>query len=671
MPGNGSRPDTNTSFISVRLHSVPASVNGVVARSAQGLAALSLCVHGQTAMTIRHPVFLRTLPAILLALLFMLATGLLDGNPGVAPAALLHSPWALFANAVPGLLLALVLLAFTRRWVFSLLIAFGVEALLYWVNAQKVANLASPLVPADFHMLGQLRHGGAHLLSGYAHLGGWLIAATIACAVALVALWIYEPPMVSRRALPRAGIAGCAGAALLSLCAGVPGWRVIYDRDALQFQPWSAQETAKRSGVIGMLALYRLDYAGQRPKIDTQAARALLGHTEPAVRAAMAAGNDGVRPDIVIVQSESFFNPGRMVGYAPYQFIPNFERLAAEGESGPLHVPTFGGGTIRTEFEVLTGLPLRYFPQVQFPYLQIEAKVIPGLARTLRANGYTTLAIHDNNRSFWNRASALQRLGFDRFIAINDFPKDVPHDGHYVADSALTDEILKQLRDSGPPQLIFAISMEAHGPYDGNPGPINVAERDAIPVPAGVTGVGKTMLQTYLYHLRHADAQLGRLADALARRARPTLLMFYGDHLPALGQAFEINGFKDGRDQLEQTGSWLIVDPAHPNDAPPQALAAWALPGQLLERAGIRDDPWFALTDVLAPQLSDLTRAPDAPPPPETAEQRLLDHGMTNVAQLRLKGKLDKLLPETESAAAMAAHTPHPSITARPDGVSQ
>ena len=620
----------------------------------------------------RHPILLRTAPAFLLALLFMLATGLLDGNPGVAPDALIHAPLSLFDNALPGLLLALVLLACTRRWVFSLLIAFGAEALLYWVNAQKIANLASPVVPADFHMLGQLSHGGAHLLSGYAHLGGWLIFATIVGLAALVALWIHEPPLIPRRALPRSGIAACAAAALLSLCVGVPGWRVIYDRTALQFQPWSATETAKRSGVVSMLALYRLDYAGQHLKIDTKAARALLGSTEPAVRAAMAAGNDGVRPDIVVVQSESFFNPGRMVGYAPYQFIPNFEHLAAEGESGPLHVPTFGGGTIRTEFEVLTGLPLRYFPQVQFPYLQIEAKTIPGLARTLRANGYTTLAIHDNNRSFWNRASALERLGFDRFIAINDFPKNLPHDGHYVADSALTDEILSQLRDSGPPQLIFAISMEAHGPYDGDPGPINVAERDAIPGPAGVTGVARTMLQTYLYHVRHADAQLGRLAEVLSKRSRPTLLMFYGDHLPALGQAFEVNGFKDRGDQLEQTGSWLIVDPAHPHEQPTRALASWALPGKLLERAGIRDDAWFALTDVLAPQLSDLTRAPDAPPAPETAQQKQLDQGMTNVAQLRLKGRFEKLLPDGEAAAAIAARAPHAAAVAvRPDGASQ
>ncbi len=622
----------------------------------------------------RHSLSLRAAFAVLLALLFVLATSVLDGDPGVSPAQLFVAPRAIFANALPGLLLAMVLLALTRRALLSTLLAFGAEALLYWVNAQKVANLASPLVPADFHMLGQLRQGGAHLLEGYAHLSPWWILAAIVGVLILVALWRYEPPLLPRRAAPRAGVGTCAAGALLSLCAGWSGWHVLYNQGALAFQPWSASESAKTGGLITMLTLYRLDYAGSHSKVDTQAARALLGSTEDAVRARMAAGNDGLRPDIVIVQSESFFDPGRMRGYAPFQFIPNFERLASQGESGPLYVPTFGGGTIRTEFEVLTGLPLRYFPQVQFPYLQFSAKVIPGLARTLRSNGYTTLAIHDNYRGFWNRASALQRLGFDRFIAIDGFPANAPHDGHYIADSALTDEILKQLRDSGPPQLIFAISMEAHGPYDGNPGPINVAERDAIPVPPGVTGVAKTMLQNYLYHVRHADEQLGRLADALSHRARPTLLMFYGDHLPALGQAFEVNGFKDGQDQLAQTGSWLLIDPAHPQDSRPEALAAWTLPGQLLERAGIRDDAWFALTDVMAPQLSPLTRAPNAQPVPEDAQQLALDQGMTNVAQLRLKGKLQQLMPDGDTEAELAARMPRlqaQPVLATPNGASQ
>ncbi|MEO7149903.1 MAG: LTA synthase family protein, partial [Rhodanobacteraceae bacterium] len=566
--------------------------------------------------------------------------------------------------------LALVLLALTRRAALSFLAAFGIEALVYRVNALKEINLASPLVPADFRMLGQLQHGGAHLLGGYVHVSVGLILVAVMAVIVLIASWRYEPPTLPRQPLPRAGLALSAFVVLLSLFAGWSAWRVVYDQAALGFEPWSAQHTAQRAGLIGMLALYRLDYADQSVRIDAHAARALLTDTAPAVRERMIAGIGGEQPDIVILQSESFFDPGRMRGYAPYQFIPHFARLAATGESGPLHVPTFGGGTIRTEFEVLTGLPLRYFPQAQFPYLQIDAKRIPGLARVLAAHGYSTLAIHDNDAGFWNRASALKRLGFQRFIAIDGFPKNPPLDGQYVSDRALTDEILARLRDDGPPQLLFAISMEAHGPYDGDPGNIDVPERDAIPVPAGVTGNARTMLQNYLYHLRHADAQLGRLADALAQRRRPTLLLFYGDHLPALGQAFEVNGFEDGGDQLAQTGSWLLIDPAHPGKTESRALAAWALPGELLQRAGIRDDAYFALTDVLAPQLSDLTRAPDAPRAHETAQQRARDAGFANVAQLRLKGKLEKLFPNGEAPAVLAARAPRTQPSPRDTAVS-
>jgi hypothetical protein len=75
----------------------------------------------------------------------------------------------------------------------------------------------------------------------------------------------------------------------------------------------------------------------------------------------------------------------------------------------------------------------------------------------------------------------------------------------------------------------------------------------------------------------------------------------------------------------------------------------------VLKQAGIGNDAYFALTRLVAPQLVDLTRAFDAPVAPEDAAQKQLDEGMRNIADLRLKNKLDKLWPK---AAAMAQRTP-------------
>ena len=141
-----------------------------------------------------------------------------------------------------------------------------------------------------------------------------------------------------------------------------------------------------------------------------------------------------------------------------------------------------------------------------------------------------------------------------------------------MADSAMTDEIMDQLKDSGPPQFLFAISIEAHGPYDVEPA--NTAERDAIHVPAGIEGKEKLELQDYIYHIQHADHELGRLAALLAKRSRPTLLLFYGDHLPALTNVYHTLGFVDGGNMLSEPGTWLLVDPAHPGKAVHEDIAS-------------------------------------------------------------------------------------------------
>ena len=74
----------------------------------------------------------------------------------------------------------------------------------------KVANLGTPLLPADFRIVGQLRRGGMHLLSGYLPQGAWIYLGTGAGLVLLSGAWRFEPPLFPRhvarqaRAVPAA-----------------------------------------------------------------------------------------------------------------------------------------------------------------------------------------------------------------------------------------------------------------------------------------------------------------------------------------------------------------------------------------------------------------------------------------------------------------------------------
>jgi phosphoglycerol transferase MdoB-like AlkP superfamily enzyme len=587
----------------------------------------------------------------LLALVFVLLTGLLDGGSGVQPLRLLDQPRFPLANAWPGLLLAGVLLVLSRRALLAFGLAFALQGLLYGINVLKLHNLGTPLLPADFRIVGQLRKGGLHLLSGYLPHGPWLWLALLAAVGLLVVIWRWEPPLIPRRTRGKRLLVGSVLAAMLiSLLASAPIWGKIYNAKVLWLEPWSTSSTATHSGLISSLLMFRLQYSHVKPQPDRAAAARLIEQATPALRQSLPTTPAHALPDIVVVQSESFFDPTILRGYEDSHFTPNLHRLARYGSSGRLHVPTFGGGTIRTEFEVLTGLSLRYFDDLQFPYLQMNHKLVPSVVRTLNAHGYDTIALHGNDPAFWNRTTAFKALGFARFASQAAFPANAPRDGKYMADRAMTTEIMAQLKDSGPPQFIFAISIEAHGPYDIEPA--DTAERDAIPVPAGITGKDKLELQNYLYHLQHADAELGRLVDALAQRTRPSLVLFYGDHLPALSDSYHRLGFVDGRDMLSQAGVWLLVDSRQQNPPTHADTAAWLLSGKLLEQAGIHDDAYFALTGLLGPPLAALTAAPGTPPPSVDAAGHQLDRAMASVNQLRMNGKLDPLLPRRVSSPA-------------------
>jgi phosphoglycerol transferase MdoB-like AlkP superfamily enzyme len=350
----------------------------------------------------------------------------------------------------------------------------------------------------------------------------------------------------------------------------------------------------------------------------------------PALLGAVGASSKTSLPDIVVLQSESLFDPARLNGVADGRWLRQYHRLSARGTWGELTVPTYAGGTIRTEFEVLTGAPLASLGGVQYPWLELDEDVFPGLARTLGGQGYRTVAIHPNTAVFWNRDRAYDALGFEQFIDGAAFNDDEIV-GLFVGDAALTDRIVSELANDGPPQFIFAISMENHGPFDWRPG-LDPKRLAALPMPESLDEGGHFWFGNYLYLLDDADHELGRLADKLMKRKRRTLLLFYGDHLPDLGPVYAQLGFDDGREAKAQPVPWLLLD-NRSKRARRLDATSWSLASRLLQAAGIADRSYFGL---LAALLAD-----DIDP---TDEQTAA--GLTALARLHLRGELDAVVSE-------------------------
>ena len=237
-------------------------------------------------------------------------------------------------------------------------------------------------------------------------------------------------------------------------------------------------------------------------------------------------------PNIVFVQLESFFDVNTIKG-AEYSADPTpwFNRLCSRFPSGELYVPTIGGGTANTEFEVITGLNLDFFGAGEYPYNTIlQSTTCESMCYNLREYGYTSTAIHNNSGSFYSRNVVYPNEGFDRFVPL-EYMEDVKYTPlGWAKDAVLTDEIVTALKTTGSRDMVFCIAVESHGKYadtyEPKPGDIEVLSLpEAIPL---------APFQNFVNALPGSDEFLKQLTLALVRFDEPTIVVAYGDHLPAL-----------------------------------------------------------------------------------------------------------------------------------------
>ena len=238
-----------------------------------------------------------------------------------------------------------------------------------------------------------------------------------------------------------------------------------------------------------------------------------------------------LRPNIIMVQLESFFDVSYLndVVYDENP-IPVFTYLKENYSSGFLTVPSIGAGTANTEFEVLSGMSLAFFGMGEYPYRTIlQKESCETVATDLKSLGYTAHAIHNNLGTFYGRDTVFAQLGFDTFIPI-EFMENVEYNPiGWTKDNVLTEEILKALDSTQAQDFAFTITVQGHGKYQRG---IDSVEAESLNVLWEDNVEDSEALAYYLSQLRETDEFIGELVAALERRAEPTVLVLYGDHLP-------------------------------------------------------------------------------------------------------------------------------------------
>ncbi len=241
-------------------------------------------------------------------------------------------------------------------------------------------------------------------------------------------------------------------------------------------------------------------------------------------------------PNVIMVMSEAFWDPTLMKNVSfSSDPIPTVRSLMKESSSGHLLSPTYGGGTSNVEFEVLTGNSMSFFPDGANPYQQYIKKPTPSLASIFANQGYNSMAIHSYHKWFFNRDKIYDLIGFQKFIGIEDF-KNPEYKGFYISDKEVSKMIINEHKNSDNPVFIYAITMQNHGPYD-----TKRYENTEIKVKCdGLTKQGKSILEDYTQGAHDADRSLKLLIDYFEKVEEPTVIVFFGDHLPMLGNNFSV-----------------------------------------------------------------------------------------------------------------------------------
>ena len=242
--------------------------------------------------------------------------------------------------------------------------------------------------------------------------------------------------------------------------------------------------------------------------------------------------NSEIKPNIVIIQLESFINPNWITDITLNKNpVSNFEKLSEEFTSGLLAVPALGGGTANTEFEVITGMSTDFFGTGEFPFNTIASKkTIPSLAYTLKDLGYSANALHNHEGKFYSRDVVYKNLGFDSFTPIEcmNIPERTPVG--WAKDSILIDEICNIITSTHNYDLVFGVSVQGHGNY-----PNDELENKEVYITNDYSKNNKLSLEYYINQVYEIDQFVGNLIEAVNKLDEPTVIAFYGDHFPAIG----------------------------------------------------------------------------------------------------------------------------------------
>ena len=238
------------------------------------------------------------------------------------------------------------------------------------------------------------------------------------------------------------------------------------------------------------------------------------------------------KPNIIFLQLESFIDPTQVEGLE-FSKDPtsNYRQLMTEYSSGYLTVPAVGAGTANVEFEVMTGMSVKFFGPGEYPYKEIlRTTTCESTPYDLKQLGYSSHAIHNHRGAFYGRNKVFSNMGFDTFTSLEYMNNVMKTPKNWAKDALLTEQIVDALDSTEGTDYIYTISVQGHGKYPTE----QVIENPSVTVTKADSEEQRWTYEYYANQVYEMDLFVKELTDTLASYDEDVVLIMYGDHLPAL-----------------------------------------------------------------------------------------------------------------------------------------
>lgn len=233
------------------------------------------------------------------------------------------------------------------------------------------------------------------------------------------------------------------------------------------------------------------------------------------------------KPNIIMVQSESladYYGLGNLkMNKDPMEYMKSLKENTIHGYT---FMSVIGGGTVNSEFETLTSLPLAFFPSGAYPFQQYVKDGHTSVGRVLENQGYDTFITHPNKPTNYSRQEVWPNLGFKNSAFIDDYP-DATYVHNFVSDETLYKKVIDKYKNKGDkPLFSYLVTMQNHGAYTG------AYKSDNIQI-LGHQGENKGA-DEYLNLVNVSDNDFKELVSFFENYDEPTIICVFGDHQPSI-----------------------------------------------------------------------------------------------------------------------------------------